>query len=101
MKDFSEKFVNMVILATFQHSIFSFFQIEPVGDKRLKWTPEEPIECPTEVCFINKTNHADRCLLFIEDIINSHVIFYIFMLFYLSQKSLKKVLVVLVNHNRI
>nr|XP_022333388.1 uncharacterized protein LOC111130532 [Crassostrea virginica] len=22
--------------------------IEPVGDKRLKWTPEEPIECPTE-----------------------------------------------------
>ena len=41
----------MVILATFQPSIFSFFQIEPVGDKRLKWTPEEPIECPTEVCF--------------------------------------------------
>ena len=76
MKDFSEKFVNMVILATFQPSIFSFCQIEPVGDKRLKWTPEEPIECPTEVCFINKTNHADRCLLFIEDIINSHLIFF-------------------------
>ena len=64
----------MVILITLP-SIFSFFQIEPVGDKRLKWTPEEPIECPTEVCLINKTIYADRWLLFIEDIIDSHVIF--------------------------
>lgn len=65
MKDhFSEKickYVDTGNIPTFN----IFFKIEPVGDKRLKWTPEEPIECPTEVCLINKTNYADICLLFI------------------------------------
>ena len=41
-------------------SLYLQYQVEPVGQKRLAWTPDEPVECPSAVSGIQETLNLEH-----------------------------------------